>query len=382
MRKQWILFAVVILLIVSTVGSVRAKSFSNQTAGTVSNGTITRTITINPTDFSSSTVISDVNITIRFGHRHTATCSETPSGFYNDVAYRLEGPDGTIVNLINANSYGFGDNASYVTVEFDDSAGAGVGPQPRSGRFRPAGSLSAFNGRSPFGTWTLHIIDANFNGTHCFSWFSLNVNPPNLLDVDLDGDGLAGFHDNCPTVFNPDQEDGWGSGAGDACDTDWYNLSGQGLSAFVQKNGLIHLHGNCLYLPDGAPRCPVIAAIDPATLRPSDAPLNVTSPTAKGWSAWLHYLYTTDGVSVYQVNTYRSATPQLDKLVDDHFEIHVGGDSWRWWHRGGSPASIVTYYPLENEANAVAPVESPEVPVNRCQPSRLSWISCAIMPGV
>lgn len=37
---------------------------------------------------------------------------------------------------------------------------------------------------------------------------------------DYDGDGIVDGEDNCPLVFNPDQTDADGDGAGDACDSD------------------------------------------------------------------------------------------------------------------------------------------------------------------
>src|SRR5690606_6614896 len=36
--------------------------------------------------------------------------------------------------------------------------------------------------------------------------------------VDSDGDGIPDDMDNCPTVFNPEQEDADGDGEGDACE--------------------------------------------------------------------------------------------------------------------------------------------------------------------
>jgi hypothetical protein len=293
------------------------------------------------------------------------------------VIYRLEAPDGTLVNLVDANTYLYGNNASFVTVTFDDSATQVVGGEPHSGAFRPVGSLAAFNGRRPFGNWTLHIGDATSQGTHCFSQFSLDINPPVSDDeADVDGDGLAGVNDNCPTVFNPRQEDGWGSAAGDACDTDWYNHSGKGLSAFVQKNGVMHLHGNCTYLTDGAPRCPIIAAINPSTFVPGADLAELTGADAGVWSVWLYYLYSENGVAVYQVNTYRSHTPQPDTLVDDELEIHISAGSWRWLHRGGAQPEMVSYYDLPQPGSGPA-----ETPANKCLPSRLSWVSCAVGPG-
>ena len=51
-------------------------------------------------------------------------------------------------------------------------------------------------------------------------------------------------------------------------------------------------HGNCIYLADGAPRCPVIASFDPTTFDPANMPVEITSDDAGTWSVWLYYLYT------------------------------------------------------------------------------------------
>ncbi|WP_147443426.1 DUF11 domain-containing protein [Corallococcus sp. AB011P] len=47
------------------------------------------------------------------------------------------------------------------------------------------------------------------------------VNPKEAVpDVDHDGDGLGVREDNCPLVFNPEQQDRDGDDIGDACDPD------------------------------------------------------------------------------------------------------------------------------------------------------------------
>ncbi len=155
---------------------------------------------------------------------------------------------------------------------------------------------------------------------------------------DPDGDGIPSSQDNCPDVYNPGQEDGWGTGAGDACDTDWYNMSGIGVAGFPQKDhSAFHLHGNCAYMPDGDPRCPEIAILNPASFSPEAMPVEVTTGQAGTWSVWVHYLHSSNGVDVYQVNVYSTNPPQPDTLVDDRLEIHVSGSSWRWYQRGGRP---------------------------------------------
>ena len=95
--------------------------------------------------------IKDVNATIT-GITHP---------FVGDLKLELIGPDGTIVVLTNrpggpANS---GDN--FTNTVFDDEAPGTIaaGTPPYTGSFRPEQPLSAFDGKSQQGTWTLKVSD-------------------------------------------------------------------------------------------------------------------------------------------------------------------------------------------------------------------------------
>jgi hypothetical protein len=52
-----------------------------------------------------------------------------------------------------------GSGAGRVGVNFDDEAMSAAGPRVQAGSFRPAGTLSAFDGLDMFGTWTLSMRD-------------------------------------------------------------------------------------------------------------------------------------------------------------------------------------------------------------------------------
>lgn len=110
-------------------------------------------IPINVAEFGS---VEDVNVSVRLNHT-----------FDGDLELRLIHPDGTTV-LLSDNRGGAGDNygtgandCSGVPTKFDDSAAAAVsgGVAPFSGSFRPESPLSAFNGKSTNGTWTLRVTD-------------------------------------------------------------------------------------------------------------------------------------------------------------------------------------------------------------------------------
>jgi subtilisin-like proprotein convertase family protein len=139
-----------------TFSSTFSFTTSNITCYTFNSANIPQTIsgTGITTAISTLTIpsfagtITDVNVTNLVG-THT---------YIQDLVVRLSSPAATNVTLfrrICANDANF-------NVKFDDAAAAGALPCPPvgGGTYRPNTLLSAFNGQSATGTWTLTIIDS------------------------------------------------------------------------------------------------------------------------------------------------------------------------------------------------------------------------------
>ena len=136
--------------------------------GTTANVTINSTLNI-----PSGVVISDINITMNLSHT-----------WINDLTATLISPSGTQVRLFaqpctNA-------DIQNISATFDDS-GANVvcGANPGiTGVVKSTQLLSAFNGQSSTGTWTLRILDGfNDDGGSLNSW-SINICTIQPLSID------------------------------------------------------------------------------------------------------------------------------------------------------------------------------------------------------
>ena len=64
-------------------------------------------------------------------------------------------------------------------------------------------------------------------------------------DIDLDGDGLHHYFDNCPEIFNPNQEDLDLDGVGDFCDQD---IDGDGVTNQQEEIDQTDPYENCDFI--------------------------------------------------------------------------------------------------------------------------------------
>jgi subtilisin-like proprotein convertase family protein/Ca2+-binding RTX toxin-like protein len=103
--------------------------------------------TVSRIEVAEDLTIADLNVTLDITHT-----------FDGDLVASLLSPAGTRVQILNRNG---GAGSDFIGTVLDDEATRTVagGQAPFTGRFRPAESLSAFDGESAQGTWTLTIRD-------------------------------------------------------------------------------------------------------------------------------------------------------------------------------------------------------------------------------
>lgn len=103
-------------------------------------------------------------------------------------------------------------------IRFTDAATTPILESTGPGAHRPSDTLGSFNDRVAVGGWTLQISNANFLQTETGQL--LNWSARITYGCDDDRDYVRNGRDNCPTAWNPDQEDVDRDGLGDACDPD------------------------------------------------------------------------------------------------------------------------------------------------------------------
>ena len=128
-----------------------------------------------------SSTITKVKVSITWlkkGGGTATSCGTAHNGgnpYHGETSFRVQAPDGTILNLVNSGTYG-GQTTSTVTTVFEDGFSAVTsGATPTSGTFSPASALSGFNGKAPNGVWTLLPYDGGGGDPLCVSGFAVTV---------------------------------------------------------------------------------------------------------------------------------------------------------------------------------------------------------------
>jgi hypothetical protein len=137
----------------------------------------------NPTATISgmSSTITKVKVSITWqkkGGGNATSCGIAPNGnnpYHNETSFRVQAPDGTIINILNNGTFGVSGTSNFLTTVFEDGFPTVSSSGPVSGTFSPASPLSGFNGKVPNGIWTLLPNDSGSSDPLCVSGFSVSV---------------------------------------------------------------------------------------------------------------------------------------------------------------------------------------------------------------
>lgn len=211
-------------------GSPTTKSYAGAVKPIPDNTSAGVNVTLAVSGFTGK--ISDLDFKIG-----GANCAAPPAGvgidhpWVGDLVVTLKSPQGTIVTLMNqpGGVNNSGDNFCNTTLD-DESAGGSIqgitpGQNPYTGSFQPASPLSAFDGQTPNGTWTVNISDRGAVDAGNLRAFSLIITTPacsttalatpagiagngSLASLPASSNALAsqfGFNPTLPTVNGGDQ---------------------------------------------------------------------------------------------------------------------------------------------------------------------------------
>lgn len=146
-----------------------------------------------------ASLIVDVDVEISIEHSYDA-----------DLVVSLISPSGTRVQMFSRVG---GSANNFTGTILDDEADMPIasGTAPFTGRYRPSGSLSDFQGEDPRGTWTLEVVDSSSGDSGRLLGWSMTVTGVSERSEVTDETGRYRFQDLEPGEYRirPVQTDGW-----------------------------------------------------------------------------------------------------------------------------------------------------------------------------
>jgi hypothetical protein len=172
----------------------------NLNGAVVDDGTITRTVTFQESDFTSclNNAIADIDVRIRWQMVDTDCDIPPVFGFSEEAAFRIISPMGTFVDIVQ-DAYGVilgapiypityqGFNSVDANVIYDDQAAVAAhgSGNPMSGSFRPHNPFTPILGESPIGTWTLVIGDGSPGFPMCYREMEVCITCESIVPVEM-----------------------------------------------------------------------------------------------------------------------------------------------------------------------------------------------------
>ncbi|NQZ34608.1 MAG: hypothetical protein HRT58_03050, partial [Crocinitomicaceae bacterium] len=135
-------------------------------------------VTFSVADFTAGVCeVTDVNVNIVWAKTDGSCIAPgTGSSFHNETNFRIDGPTGTNVILVQPGTYTGSATISSVSTTFNQGSTVVGGTTPVSGTFGPNnGNLNSFNGTSPFGIWTLRAGDTGGGDPLCIVGYSVTI---------------------------------------------------------------------------------------------------------------------------------------------------------------------------------------------------------------
>ena len=162
-----------LLAIPHSASALDVMTRSNSTTGFFDESSGMRTFEFSSSDFSSTALITDVNVSVTFAKsdNNSFVAEDEPLGtgtpFLDEIQLALTSPSGTTVTLIDFDAFEAGSAGFRGTITFDQSAALAVDSDPTQlmgGTFRPVGNASGglerFHGESAVGEWSLSVADS------------------------------------------------------------------------------------------------------------------------------------------------------------------------------------------------------------------------------